>query len=355
MRILALTKYGSRAASTRQRLLQYVPYLENNKIAVTLKPLLDNMYLDALMRGGQSSRMRVALAYVSRLGDVLASRNYDAIWIQYELFPYIPLLEGLVARLGGTPIVYDIDDAIFHMYDAHSSTVVRQVLGHKLRPLMRRAAVCLCGNEYLRDYVAAAGGHPVVVPTVVDTEHFRPSSRASGAPFTVGWIGSPSTWRYVEPLLPTVLPVLERLGARFRVVGAGPAAQGIAGIDAVEWDEAREVADIQAMDVGLMPVPDEPWARGKCGYKLIQYMACGRPGIASPVGVNRVLVDDGVNGFLAATPADWVEALTILARDPERRVRMGEQGRARVVAGYSLQSQQPVVLDALRGAVASAA
>jgi glycosyltransferase involved in cell wall biosynthesis len=349
--ILALAKYGSRAASTRQRLLQYAPFLAKHQIGIDLRPLLDDTYLAGLMNGERASPVGVARAYARRLGDVSAMRDHDLLWIQYEMFPYLPLIDGLLAQIAPRPIVYDIDDAIFHMYDAHPSAVVRRLLGGKLRPLVRQAATCLCGNEYLADYVTAAGGRAVVVPTVVDTDHFRPRLERGEGPLTVGWIGSPSTWRYVEPLLPALLPAMARLGARFRVVGAGPAARGIEGIDAIEWDEACEVADLQAMDVGLMPVPDQPWARGKCGYKLIQYMACGLPGIASPVGVNSVIVDHGVDGLLAHTQADWVGALEQLARDPDLRARMGAKGRDKVVAHYSLQSQQPVVLDAFRAAM----
>lgn len=350
-RVLALAKYGPRAASTRQRLLQYAPFLADHGISVDLRPLLDDTYLAGLMKGQRASRGAVARAYAHRLADVVATQDQDLLWIQYELFPYLPVIDGMIARLAGRPIVYDIDDAIFHMYDAHPSAVVRRLLGGKLRPLVSRAAVCLCGNDYLANYVTAAGGRAVVVPTVVDTDHVRPALARTDHPLTIGWIGSPSTWRYVEPLLPALLPVIARLGARFRVVGAGPAARGIAGIDAVDWAEAREVADLQAMDIGLMPVPDEPWARGKCGYKLIQYMACGLPGIASPVGVNSAIVDHGVDGFLARTEGEWVEALTQLAGDPAMRSRMGERGRTKVIERYSLQSQQPVVLDALRKAM----
>ena len=352
--VLALAKYGPRAASTRQRLLQYAPYLAGRGIDIDLRPLLDNTYLAGLMKGERASRAGVARAYGRRLVDVAAMRGHDLLWVQYEMFPYLPLIDGLLARLASRPIVYDIDDAIFHMYDAHPSATIRRLLGGKLRPLVRHAAVCLCGNDYLAQYVTAAGGRALIVPTVVDTDHFRPGLRRDQLPLTVGWIGSPSTWRYVEPLLPTLLPAMARLGARFRVVGAGPTARGIAGIDAVEWDEAREVADLQAMDIGLMPVPDEPWARGKCGYKLIQYMACGVPGIASPVGVNGVIVDHGVDGLLARSPADWGAALDQLARNPDLRARMGGQGRAKVVAHYSLQSQQPVVLGAFRAAMGGA-
>lgn len=349
--VLALAKYGPRAASTRQRLLQFVPFLAESGMSVDLRPLLDDTYLAGLMRGQRASLAGVAQAYFRRLADLAATRDHDLLWVQYELFPYLPIIDGVLARLANRPIIYDIDDAIFHMYDAHSSSVVRHLLGGKLRPLVSRAALCLCGNDYLAHYITAAGGRAVVVPTVVDTDQVSPAAAHADGPVTVGWIGSPSTWRYVEPLLPVLLPLMARLGARFRVVGAGPAARGIAGIDAVDWAETREVADLQAMDIGLMPLPDEPWARGKCGYKLIQYMACGLPGIASPVGVNSFIVDDRVDGFLARTEADWVDALTLLAGDPALRARMGQKGRAKVVQRYSLRSQQPVVLDALRAAM----
>ena len=350
MRVLALAKYGTRAASTRQRMLQYEPFLARHGVDLNLRPLLDNNYLDALMSGQPKSRTGVARSYIRRLGDLLTVGHYDTVWVQYDLLPYLPLLDGLLPVLSRTPVVYDLDDAVFHMYDAHRSAIVRRLLGGKLKPLMRRAAVCLCGNAYLQDYVTAAGGRGIVVPTVVDTDHFCPVTvRASNQPFTVGWIGSPSTWRYVEPLLPTLLPALAQMGARFLVVGAGVAARGIAGVDVVDWTQEGEVPAIQSMDVGLMPVPDYRWERGKCGYKLIQYMACGLPVIASPVGVNATLVTSD-EGFAAHNLADWITALQTLSRNPSMRARMGANGRAKVVAHYSLASQEPVVLNALHAA-----
>lgn len=354
MRVLALAKYGTRAASTRQRMLQYAPFLARHGVDLDLRPLLDNDYLDALMNGRAKSRTGVARSYIRRLGDLRTVGRYDAVWVQYDLFPYLPLLDGLLPALSRTPVVYDLDDAVFHMYDAHRLAIVRRLLGGKLKPLMRRAAVCLCGNAYLQDYVTAAGGRGIVVPTVVDTDHFRPATtRPSNQPFTVGWIGSPSTWRYVEPLLPTLLPALARIDARFLVVGAGVAARGIAGVDAVDWTQEGEVPAIQSMDVGLMPVPDDRWERGKCGYKLIQYMACGLPVIASPVGVNATLVTPD-EGFAGRNAADWIAAIETLSRDPGMRAHMGANGRAKVVAHYSLASQEPVVLNALRAAAEGA-
>lgn len=354
IKVLALAKYGDRAASTRQRLLQYAPFLAERGVSVDLHPLLDNGYLAALMDGRGNSKVLIARDYARRLLQIATIRDYDVIWVQYELFPYLPVIDRLLTIVCDRPIVYDIDDAIFHMYDAHRIRPIRWLLKGKLNPLIRRAAVCLCGNAYLLDYVRSAGGTGIVVPTVVDTDLVRPLVERPDRPLTIGWIGSPSTWRYVEPLLATLLPAMARLNARFRVVGAGPAARGIAGIDAVDWNESTEVAELQSMDIGLMPLPDEPWARGKCGYKLIQYMACGLPTIASPVGVNSALVEHGYDGYLARTQTDWVGLLETLAGDADLRRQMGDRGRRKVVASYSLRSQQLTVLTALRAAAARA-
>jgi glycosyltransferase involved in cell wall biosynthesis len=232
---------------------------------------------------------------------------------------------------------------------------VRRLLGNKLAPLIGRASACLCGNAYLQAYASRYCDNSIIVPTVVDTDVYRPLWQvAPQAPPravpVVGWIGSPSTWSYVEPMLPVLLPMLARHDVTLRVVGAGPRAHGIAGIEAIDWSEAREVADIQAMDIGIMPLPDEPWARGKCGYKLIQYMACGLPVVASPVGVNREIVSDGRNGFLVTEAAAWVGALERLIGDPALRRAFGEDGAAVADARYSLRSQQDRVANTLEQA-----
>ncbi|WP_294268326.1 glycosyltransferase family 4 protein [uncultured Sphingomonas sp.] len=351
MRVLGLAKYGARAASTRQRMLQYRPHLASKGIDIEIRALLGDDYIERLAQGTKQPRSAILSGYIRRIADLMAARRFDVLWVQYEAFPYLPGAVERALTLLGVPIVYDIDDAIFHMYDRHRSNLVKRVLGNKLVPLLRGASACLCGNEYLRSYTAQYCPNSIVVPTVVDTDDYRPSNRLSltAAP-VVGWIGSPSTWRYVEPLLPTLLPLFARHGVLMRVVGAGPRAQGIAGIDAVDWDEAREVIDIQSMDIGIMPLPDEPWARGKCGYKLIQYMACGLPVVASPVGVNCDIVSDGCNGFLVTEADQWVAALKRLITEPDLRHTFGKDGARVVEARYSLRSQQDRVAATLKQA-----
>lgn len=352
MRVLALMKYGVRAASTRQRLLQYLPYLAEHGIEVEVSPLLDDEHLRGLAEGRKAEPLAIVAAYVRRIGVLLRAARYDAVWVHYEVFPYLP---GIIERsigLAGAPVILDFDDAIFHGYDRHANPMVRRFLGRKLVGLMRTAFVCICGNAYLQAYAAQHAQRTVVVPTVVDTTvYVPPETVAPPERRVVGWIGSPSTWSgHLKPHLPTLLPILRKSGAVLKVVGAGPDSRGIDGIESVDWSEAAEVPEIQGMDVGIMPLPDDDWARGKCGYKLIQYMACGLPVVASPVGVNSQIVAHGKSGYLADSDLDWSAALARLLADPTMRQSMGRAGRDRVVRHYSLESQKAVILDQIQRA-----
>ncbi len=187
------------------------------------------------------------------------------------------------------------------------------------------------------------------MPTVVDTDAYGPAQGDRGErPVTLGWIGSPSTWAFVKPLVPLLSQAAQRYDLALRVVGAGPQAEIPPRFSFLPWSEPEEIALIQGMDIGIMPLPDEPWARGKCGYKLIQYMACGLPVIASPVGVNSEIVDHGENGFLAATPQEWAKAIAALAGNAELRRRMGEAGRVKIERAYSLAVHGPRLAGMIR-------
>jgi glycosyltransferase involved in cell wall biosynthesis len=354
MRILALTKYDDQAASARQRFLQYKPYLSQHGVAMELSPLLPNSYLDALNAGQAADHGQMRRGYINRMKRLLICRNYDLLWVQYEMFPYLP---GFMERLGawsGIPIVCDYDDAIFHNYDRHPRRLVRSLLGNKLEPLLSRAAAVICGNVYLKSYAERYCANSVVVPTVVDTSvYVRRSAPTDSGRLVVGWLGSPTTWHNVEPFLPAIMAAVRSRGATLRVIGAGSRFKPVDGIEAVDWSEAEEVPELQRMDIGIMPLLDRPFQRGKCGYKLIQYMACGLPVVASPVGVNTEIVAENGNGFLASDPAAWTAALERLLDDAELRTRMGSVGRQLAVERYSLAAHQSRVLDILRSAAGS--
>lgn len=353
MRVLAFTKYDSRAASTRQRFLQFKPALAKVGIHLDYSPLLGNDHLQRLVEGRRASPPAVARSYVRRAGRLLTARSYDLLWVHCEFFPYLPgFVEALAAGTSGRPIVFDYDDAIFHMYDSAPNPLVRQLLKGKLEPLLRRATACVCGNEYLRDYAAQFCPNSIIVPTTVDTDVYVPATAADRAAVPViGWIGSPSTWRYMRPLLPILSEMAAEGRVVVRIVGADFDARSdlFPGMELITWSESGEVAEVQKMDIGIMPLPDDKWERRKSGYKLIQYMACGLPVIASPVGVNRKIVTRDT-GFLASNKQEWREALSRLIGDNELRSQLGRNGRKRVEAHYSLASQAPRLIDLLKSA-----
>jgi len=350
MKILAFTRYSRQAASTRQRLMQYIPHLRNADIEVEHHALLDDDYVRGLITGSSYSKAKVARAYLDRKRQLVALRSNDIIWVYVELFPYLPASIELLATKG-QKVIYDMDDAFFHRYDESDNPLVRGMLGGKHRKLLSHAAACTCGNVYLRDYAAQHCRKTIILPTVVDTKIYSPVDRSGRGPLIVGWIGSPTTWGNVRPILAALSDLCANRHVRFLVVGAGAAAERdyFPGMELVEWSEANEVSEVQRMDIGIMPLADSPFERGKSGFKLIQYMACGLPVVASPVGVNRAIVDDGVNGFLATTISEWRFALDRLITDPGLCLRMGERGRKLVEHSYSLRSQAPRLIELLKG------
>jgi glycosyltransferase involved in cell wall biosynthesis len=351
--VAAFTKYDREAASTRQRVLQYLPHLAAAGIEVEVHPLLDDAYVRALASGAAASRSSIAAAYARRLRQLLRPQATDLIWVYAELFPWLPASFERLAFRAGKPLIYDYDDAFFHPYDDHANPLVRRALGGKLKPLIAGAAAVCAGNSYLRQYADQAGGETIVLPTVVDIDQYAPAGSRPDRPLTIGWIGSPSTWAFVRPLLPLLAELCRTRGIAFSAVGAGAAAEadGFDGLTLSSWSEASEITAVQAMDIGIMPLPDEPWARGKSGYKLVQYMACGLPVVASPVGANASIVADGETGLLATDEAQWRAALTRLIDDPALRAAMGQAGRARAVESYSLQTHAPRLVEVMRRAV----
>ncbi len=353
MKVLLLTKYGPKAASSRQRFVQFLPRLEQAGIECTLAPLLDDEYLEHKFSVGSAPPGATAKAFLARIRALLGAGKHDLAVIQYELLPFVP--RGVEAALRGyrMPYVYDFDDAVFHVYDQHRSALVRALLGGKIPEVIAGASHVLAGSEYLAAFARRHNASVEMLPTVVDTERYRVRDPARGdSPLTLGWIGSPSTATYLREAILPLRSFFDARNATLALVGSGPVELPGIPLEIRDWSLDREVDDVRAFDVGLMPLPDTPWARGKCGFKLIQYMACGVPVIASPVGANRDIVEHGVNGYLARTPQEWLQALHALAKDPESRRAMGEAGRRKVEREYSLDYAAPRLARALTSAAA---
>lgn len=350
MKVLLLARYDRQGASSRLRTMQYLPYLADIGLEIQVESLFDTDYLEQMYKGRRST-LTLTKSLLRRMYRM--REQADVIWLENEALPWFPWVIEKRFWPRSTPVVTDYDDAIFHRYDQSRNPVIRNILGHKIDHVMRASSVVVAGNQYLADRAKAVGAKRVeIVPTVVDLVPYQQAiGQRDDDRLRLGWIGTPETWAsFATKFAGWIEQVARQEGAVFRVVGAEPVPRSEGPFEFLPWSEEAETSLVKGMDVGLMPLPDTPWTRGKCGYKLIQYMACGLPVVASPVGVNSDIVQHGVNGFLAETPQDWLEALHSLLSDPVLRRRMGEAGRKTVEERYSLTVYGPRVASLLKHA-----
>ena len=344
IKVLGLALYGPLAASHRIRLGQYCDGLTEAGIELNVQSLLGNEYLRSRFQGGTLPILHLLGAGLDRIRLLLSRKKFDIAIVHCELFPFLPgWLEQAALNI---PFVYDFDDSFYLRYRTGDLAWLNPVLGRKFDYFMRGAALITAGNSYLATYASRFNANVTVLPSVVDTARFVPNAHLESSIFTIGWIGSPSTATYLQSL---VAP-LQMLGRerRLKFVVIGGKAPYIEGIEVVEfqWSEDTEVDLINTFDVGVMPLPDDEWTRGKCAFKLVQYMACGLPVVASRVGANIDLVTQDC-GFLVSTADQWVDAIRQLWEQPLMRTKMGVSSRKRVVDYYSLQSNLPILSNVI--------
>lgn len=353
LRVLVLTRYGSLGASSRLRTLQFFPALQAASMQVQSQPLFGDAALIERYKNGHYEIGDVLPALGARMQIMRKRRDFDLVWIEKEALPWLPLwLEACL--LHGVPYVLDYDDAVFHNYDKHRFAAVRWLYGKRLDGLMAKATLVVAGNEYLAERARLAGTSWVeVVPTVIDLNRYPLpvffGGKNSADPFCIVWIGSPSTAQYLKLIEKALQVFAQKWPLVLRIIGATFQIAGVQ-VECIQWTEGTEVESIAAGHVGVMPLQDTPWEQGKCGYKLIQYMACGLPVVASPVGVNNQIVEHGVNGFLARGDAEWVLALEQLFTQARLRQRMGKAGRTKVEAQYCIQKTGPKMAELLKKA-----
>lgn len=353
MKILVLTKYTRMGASSRLRTLQYLPLLEEQGFEFTVQSLFDDTYLKNLYSQKGRSKSVLGKLYLKRLLTLFTAKNYDAIWIEKEIFPYLPAFAEQVLALFGINYVVDYDDAIFHNYDLSSNKFVRFFLANKIDKVMKNASYVFAGNSYLAERARFTGAKKIqLVPTVVDHLRYKKNKQSVEDVLTVGWIGSPSTQKYVVEILPELLIAHQQHPFRLLLVGAtADIYEELKGldVDVSGWHEQTEAELISIMDVGIMPLKDGPWEKGKCGYKLIQYMACEVPVVASDVGVNCEIIGNEKAGLLAKKKSDWSDALLKLLESTELRESCGKAGRSLVENKYSVEVHLPVLKNVLNG------
>ena len=335
-RIALLTRYDTQGASSRVRTLQYLPVLHQAGIETEHFPLFDNDYLKR-MYGGQSinlQRLQLLARRILKMPSITGSGRFDLLWIEKELLPYLPF--GLEKWLldNGVPYVLDFDDAIFHNYDQSGNPLVRRLLGHKIDRLMAGARLVMCGNGYLAARARNAGAPWVeILPSTIDFEKYRilpaPQQPVISAdnPLRIVWIGSPSTSKYLE----IIRPVLEQLTSRYplelRIIGAE--ARQWPGVQSVHipWASDTEARELNQSHLGIMPLEDTPWEQGKCGFKLIQYMAAGLPVVDLYMENNFYdMPNEGVR-LAHTTPESIAQALIEILDHKETAAEMSEAGK----------------------------
>lgn len=343
IKALFLTKYSREGASTRYRFLQYFPYLEAEGVRCVFSPLTDAAYLKNLYAIKRGTLDDYARAIFRRAKAFFSIRKYDVAVIEYEILPYFPPVLEMALKALKIPYIVNYDDAIFYRYGQSPKPWVRALLGGKIDTVMRNADIVIAGNRYLADYAAKRGGalRVEIMPTVVDIKRYPRTLRKENPIFTIGWIGSPSTAKYLTDIAPALARVCEGGRGKVVLIGSGPAKLEGVPVEIRPWSEETEVRDLESCDAGIMPLYDGLWEKGKCGLKTIQYMACALPVVVSPVGVNREIVEDGVTGILASSNEEWVRALTTLRDDKVLRGRLGLAGRKVVEERYSVQVTAP--------------
>lgn len=353
IRILALLPFSEEGASVRFRVAQFVPALNAAGFSVVLHPLFDTSLFRLLYRPGHVWHKTSAL-FSRTLDRLRALRgSYDVVLIHREAYPIgPPFIERWLARQG-VPIVYDFDDAVY----LPNTSDANRMVGFLKRPakvaeVVALASQVIAGNAHLAGYASRHSTHVHVIPTCVDTQLWTPRAEpAPPGPPVIGWIGTPTTTPYLLALHDVFAALAKEHSFILRVSGSvTPVAIPGVRVANEPWTLPREIELFNTCDIGVYPLPNDAWTLGKCGFKAIQFMACGVPVVASAVGVNNDIIEQGVSGLLATTEQEWLDHLRTLIADAATRARIGAAGRARIEARYSLTANAPAVVDVMRQA-----
>jgi hypothetical protein len=336
--LIFLTKYTALGASSRYRTLQYLPFLPQN-LQYKVEPLFDDNYLKSLYTNGRKPLKLALQGYAKRLQTLDALKPGSTIILENELWPYLPyaLEESFLQKSGRLVLIYD--DAIFHNYD-QSGNLWLKANKNKIGKLMAGANCIIAGNKYLANYAKKWNNSVELIPTVIDETKYLPAKQylPESYKLKIVWVGSPATANYLNLLSQVWQNPWVQKNCELTLIGAGQINIDGIQVNNLPWEAAKEVNQMQHCDVGIMPLPDTPWTWGKCGFKLIQYMAAGLPCVASPIGANCEIVIDNETGFLATNATQWIEKLKLFFHERYLIEQMGRAGKKRVLQNYTLQA-----------------
>lgn len=346
-KIFVFPKYSAIGPSSRYRMYQYFERLEYRGLECVCSPLLDEVYLNTVFKKRKLPLFYLFKRFIQRCTQLILVPFGSTVWVEYELFPYFPSFFEFFLKLKKCKLIFEYDDAVHLRYKESERILTRVFCGEKIAHNMKLASIVVVANKFLYEYAAGVTRAKIVlVPTVVNFDKYKihvkqRSDRYAG--FHIVWIGTPVTQKYLHLIAPDLRRFLSAFDDAFlSIVGASDEGMDLPAnkVRCLEWSEASEGAILARCHVGVMPLVDDSWSKGKSGLKLIQYMACGLPVIASPVGVNRKIVDHGRTGFLVTEKMSWLEALESLKNNQGLRDEMGRKGSAKAERYYSLRSTE---------------
>ena len=355
MRLLAIVpSLYDTSPGQRYRIEQWEPVLNEYGVNIDYAPFETEELRKVLYSPGRylTKLSAVAKGLSKRSRDVKDLSKYDLVYVFREAALLGPAwFESRIAR-SGKPMIFDFDDAVFVPYRSPSNGYLSYLkFPGKTATICRRSAHVMAGNPYLAEYASRFNNKVTIVPTTIDTDKYRANERPEKDVLTIGWSGSHSTAQHLDTLRDTLKELAKTEKFKLRVIGEPN--YSIDGVDfeAIPWRSETEVDDLLDIDIGIMPLPDDQWSKGKCGLKALQYMALGIPTICSPVGVNSEIITDGVNGFIADGQTEWIEKLKRLLHSKELRRELGMRGRETVESRYSAKVQAPRVFEVLKSAM----
>lgn len=341
MRILFLTQ-GVTIPSARFRVGQFVEHFRNAGIEVAVRAAYDERYNDVANRGGLRAAAYKLLARTRRAAHTAGAGAFDIVFVQRPTFPFTAAPERLLGRLHPA-VIFDVDDAIF----LDSAGEIMSSRYAVFQQCASAANAVIAGNSFLQNQIVGQSNIRVI-PTVIDTDRYKPTTReVTDTPFVVGWMGTAGNFPFLSTIEPELRAFLSaHPQAKFRIVSNAEfvSLAEHPQVEQIRWTADSEISQLQSFDVGLMPLHDTPHARGKCAFKMIQYMAVGIPYVASPVGANVEVHGAGDGGILAGV-GHWENALNTLIADSSKRAAMGTSARARCEERYSIRAVLPQYLE----------
>jgi glycosyltransferase involved in cell wall biosynthesis len=346
-KILFIVPYPERRApSQRFRVELFEPYLKEAGIPYTIAHFMDDATWNVLYKKGSAIKKvwGITKGYLRRLKTVFIDiHQYKYVFVHREAAPLgPPFFEWMIAKVWRKKMIFDFDDAIWiPNITAENKLATLLKSFWKIKYICKWSYKVAGGNDYLCDFARRSNPNVVRMPTCVDMERMHNQTKVHGDhKVVVGWTGSHSTLPYLNDVMEVLQELQQELNFSFMVIADKKPELPLRDWQFIPWQEDSEVSDLLKMDIGIMPLQPDEWSEGKCGFKLIQYLSLSIPAVASPAGVNKIIIENGVNGYLCNSTAEWKAALTQLINNTAQRKQFGEAGQQKMRAAYSVQAQQ---------------